>query len=127
MIMMSFLEKNIIFGNMVNDVKRMINIDEDTTSLVGDTTNSSDEAIRRQQDARLKNHKVQTNPSEIIKNRTEKQEADTKEQRVINTAKRNEILAADAKNKRVATELANPGRQKTKTASSPIASSLTQP
>ena len=67
---------------------------------------------------------MQTNPSEIIKNRTEKQEADTKEQRVINTAKRNEILAADAKNKRVATELANPGRQKTNTGYQPQSTSL---
>jgi hypothetical protein len=126
MIMMSFLEKNIIFGNMVNDIKRMINIDEDTTSLVGKTTNSSDEAIDKQQDARLKNHKVQTNTSEIIKNRTEKQDADTRERRVDNTEERNKILAADAKNKRIATELANPGRQKNTTGSSPVASSLTQ-
>ena len=122
--MMSFLEKNVIFGNMVNDVKRMINIDETTKSLIGDTTSSSDEAIQRQQDARLKNHKVQTNPSEIIKNRTEKQEADTKEQRVINTEKRTEAMETANKNKRIATELANPGRQKQTTGSNPQSISL---
>ena len=44
--MMSFLEKNIIFGIMVSDVKRMINIDETTKSLIGDTTSSSDEQYR---------------------------------------------------------------------------------
>lgn len=124
--MMSFLEKNVIFGNMVNDIKRIINIDEDTTSLIGQTTTSSDEAIKKQSEAKWNTHKTETNPSQIIKTRTEKQDADTRERRVDNTEERNKILAADAKNKRIATELANPGRQKNKAASAPIVTSLTQ-
>lgn len=59
--MMSFLEKNIIFGNMVNDIKRMINIDEDTTSLVGKTTSSSDEAIENKSRIKLNNEKTNNN------------------------------------------------------------------
>lgn len=124
--MMSFLEKNVIFGNMVNDIKRIINIDEDTTSLIGQTTSSSDEAIKKQSEANWYAHKTKTNPSQIIKARTEDLEAKTKKQRVDNTEERNKILAADAKNKRIETELANPGRQKNKAASAPIVTSLTQ-